>query len=260
MFGPCLLSVTLLNQLSLILPAVLVAIAIGLIAARRRAFAQLQWTEILFIPKRNVPAKVPVITNLYANLMVSVIVSILAVDFNCYPERLAKTSIYGFSLMDVGAAAFVATNGIISAEARFGTTSISGSKMQLFKKSLMSCIPVLVLGLQRLLLTKSVDYTVSVNEYGVHWNFFFTLAFTRLFATCFFIFRPRRLSTIKFALSLLLVHQLALKLGLAKYIQNDKNRGDSIIAANKDGIISLLGYVALYLIFVEIGNHIYKNR
>ena len=47
-------------------------------------------------------------------------------------------------------------------------------------KSVKSSIPLLVLGVGRLVATKSTDYQEHVTEYGTHWNFFFTLAVVKV--------------------------------------------------------------------------------
>lgn len=39
---------------------------------------------------------------------------------------------------------------------------------------------LLLLGVLRLLSTRGVDYQSHASEYGVHWNFFFTLGTLRL--------------------------------------------------------------------------------
>ena len=43
-------------------------------------------------------------------------------------------------------------------------------------KAVKSSGPLLVIGFIRLLSVKSTGYQEHVSEYGVHWNFFFTLA------------------------------------------------------------------------------------
>lgn len=47
-------------------------------------------------------------------------------------------------------------------------------------KSLMSSVPLVVLGLARLVATSATDYHEHVSEYGKHWNFFFTVAIIKV--------------------------------------------------------------------------------
>ncbi|WVZ55662.1 hypothetical protein U9M48_006295 [Paspalum notatum var. saurae] len=94
---------------------------------------------------------------------------ILAVDFKIFPRRYAKAETYGSGIMDLGVGSFVVANALVSRQAR-NITSVS------FKTALSSISPLLFLGFARIISTWGVDYQVHVGEYGVHWNFFFTLA------------------------------------------------------------------------------------
>ena len=123
--------------------------------------------------------RLPFLTNLMSTLLHQVCVAIIAVDFPLFSRRFAKTEIYGWSLMDVGVGSFVTANAGFSPESRLGT-EFGYSSMFLFKKTLLSTIPLIVLGFQRLIAVKSLDYYEHITEYGLHWNFFFTLALTKV--------------------------------------------------------------------------------
>jgi len=57
---------------------------------------------------------------------------------------------------------------------------ISVGKVSRILKSLTSTAPLWLLGFGRLLSVKGTGYHEHVTEYGVHWNFFFTLAIVRV--------------------------------------------------------------------------------
>lgn len=81
--------------------------------------------------------------------------------------------------MDVGVGSFIVANAGFSPESRLGT-QFGHKPMFLFKKTVLSTIPLIVLGFQRLIAVKSLDYYEHITEYGLHWNFFFTLALTKV--------------------------------------------------------------------------------
>jgi hypothetical protein len=67
-------------------------------------------------------------------------------------------------------------------------------------------------------------------------------------------FRPIVLSFI-----LLAVYELGLKLGLETWILSDFPR-NNLISANREGIFSLLGYMAIYYAACELGDYIKKPK
>ena len=230
--------------------------AIVLLVTYRRVIVTPRWTEILFIPKKGKDFKPIILSQLYFNLMSSSIVCILAVDFPSFPSRLAKTDIYGFSLMDMGVGSFVALNGLLSLEARI--EGKNHEKVLSLKKTMVSCIPLIILGFQRLALVKGINYHEAVTEYGVHWNFFFTLALTKLISSIYYRYLSKLISPVTFAFSMVINHQILLSAGLSKFIRNDDR--DNLFAANKEGIISLFGFIPLYIFSVEIGSRIHLKR
>lgn len=93
--------------------------------------------------------KLPFITNYRGIVIYITILSILAVDFSIFPRRFAKTKAYGVSLMDVGTGCFIFVNGIVSPEARNRQTPLT--------KSLKSAVPLVLLGLIRLITVKGMQ-------------------------------------------------------------------------------------------------------
>ncbi|KAK8578842.1 hypothetical protein V6N12_069186 [Hibiscus sabdariffa] len=167
---------------------------------------------------------------------------ILAVDFRIYPREFAKTETYGTGLMDLGVGSFVLMNAVTSRQAR----NIS-SPMSRWKAAFRSTIPLLLLGFARLVSTLSLDYQVHVGEYGVNWNFFFTLAGVSILTSIINV--PAKYSGILGA-AILVGYQSWLSNGLSVYLLSNE-RGMDIISRNKEGIFSLFGYWGMYLIGVQ---------
>lgn len=180
--------------------------------------------------------------------------AILAVDTPLFPPSLRKCNdIDCLGLMDAGSGAFVLFNAVagsrgIANNAHSGQTlAIRGYPWQTKMKRLRRAWgKPLSLAIARLVATRATGYSVPDEEYGRHWNFFFTLSFathtSRALQQCF---------TAEHAgVAVLLLHQLALlangragtEWGLAD------ERGRDIISMNKEGIVSLPGYIGLHLL------------
>ncbi|GLH06013.1 Phosphatidylinositol-glycan biosynthesis class W protein [Gryllus bimaculatus] len=183
-------------------------------------------------------------------------VSILAVDFKIFPRRFAKTETFGYSPMDAGVGLFCISNSVIVPSAilhkRIETNSCFKDALI---KTLKSCIPLVLLGGARFFTTTQVDYQLHISEYGVHWNFFLTLAACKLIS--FFISRDfgTKCSLVT-SLIVITVHEIILYKGLQKWVLSDISR-DSFLTANREGIASSLGYVALFMAGMGIGNLMY---
>lgn len=190
------------------------------------------------------------ITNVRSTINLLTAVAILAVDFRIFPRRFAKTEKYGYSLMDVGVGLFIYSNGIV-------TRHVKQSKYSIIQL-LRSTLPLLVLGFGRFFITRQIDYNVPVSEYGVHWNFFITLAVTKIFSSLIISFVPVRYIIVN-AVLLLLVHELLLQLGLATFVLSDVKRSNFLLA-NREGIVSSLGYLSLYLFSVYFGSFIHGKN
>ncbi|KAJ3700048.1 hypothetical protein LUZ61_003753 [Rhynchospora tenuis] len=185
--------------------------------------------------------------NIVSSYRVSVVVvtclCILAVDFKIFPRRYAKTETYGTSLMDLGVGSFVVVNALTSKQAR-------DSKSLNLKAALQSISPSILLGFGRLISTTGVDYQVHVGEYGVHWNFFFTLAAVSIL-TSFIQIHPKYCGLL--GVLILSGYQMVLAFGLSEYLTSSK-REPNLISQNKEGIFSIFGYWGMYLIAVYFGH------
>jgi len=90
-----------------------------------------------------------------------------------------------------------------------------------------------------------------VSEYGTHWNFFLTLALLPILQVLLHPFITH--IPISFVGSLVaLSHQIALSfLGLEQYVLNSPRT--NLFSANKEGIASLTGYMAIHLLGLSTG-------
>ncbi|KAJ6484961.1 GWT1-domain-containing protein [Mycena vulgaris] len=194
----------------------------------------------------------PALTTYRAHMMLMTILGILAVDFPVFPRSLAKCESYGVSLMDLGVGSFVFSNGIVSAipllkDRRHLTAPLFPKVWMVEKKTL----PVIALGLIRVLLVKGTEYPEHETEYGTHWNFFLTLAFLPIFQV---LLHPL-ISVVPpsiLGVGVGLFQQIALSvLGLKDYVRTAPRV--NLISANKEGIVSLPGYLSIYLLGLSLG-------
>jgi phosphatidylinositol glycan class W len=188
------------------------------------------------------------------NMMIVTCAAILAVDFKVFPRRFAKVENWGTSLMDLGVGSFVFAAGIVSARSILkgqiaGNTPSLGARL---KDSVRHSLPLLVLGLIRLYSVKGVDYAVHVTEYGVHWNFFFTLGFLPPFvALCHSAFALVP-SYALLALVIAGLYQSALAFTtLTSYIITAPRV--NLLSQNREGIFSFFGYLAIFLAGLATG-------
>eukprot|EP00096_Caligus_rogercresseyi_P009487 TRINITY_DN3235_c0_g1_i1.p1 TRINITY_DN3235_c0_g1~~TRINITY_DN3235_c0_g1_i1.p1 ORF type:complete len:512 (-),score=98.41 TRINITY_DN3235_c0_g1_i1:66-1601(-) len=186
------------------------------------------------------------------SLLLLTSLSILAVDFPVFPRRFGKTEAYGYGFMDCGVGSFVFANGLLAPEARGGIKSKGIRIWGSFKSSFY----LILIGAFRLLSVKSLNYQEHVTEYGVHWNFFFTLAAVKVASTlCLSVVSPKHSWILSLFLGLLHEGILSTSLG-ATYILDPSSPRDNIFSSNREGIMSLLGYIAIYLAAVYWGTQI----
>jgi len=186
-----------------------------------------------------------------ASTMLLTCVAILAVDFHAFPRRFAKAETFGTGLMDAGVGSIVVSTAF-AAGARGKPPSKSRTSSHW--RRILRLGALLALGVGRVLATQAVDYQSHVGEYGLHWNFFITLAALRavMFAVPSEVAASPLVSGI-LGVGVLVAHQSLLTFSaLGSYIHTEE-RGADLISANKEGIFSLPGYVALHLLGCACG-------
>jgi len=190
-------------------------------------------------------------------MLVVTCIAILAVDFRIFPRRFAKVENWGTSLMDVGVGSFVFSAGVVAARPIL-KEQLEGRSLALGTRSYQSLrhsLPLLILGFIRLYTVKGLDYAEHVTEYGVHWNFFFTLGFLPPFLA-FFQFAFQYLpSYAGLAVFLSLVYQVVLEKTDLKAFILTAPRTD-LFSQNREGIFSFFGYLAIFLIGQSTGMYI----
>ncbi|THX14616.1 GPI-anchored wall transfer protein 1 [Aureobasidium pullulans] len=201
-----------------------------------------------------VPIK-PFVTAYRGAMMIITCISILAVDFPVFPRRFAKVENWGVSLMDLGVGSFVFGAGMVYARQALKEEDEDAPKVSFANRmnsAVMHSLPMLALGFLRLWTVKGLEYQEHVTEYGVHWNFFFTLGLLPLFVT---ILQPLikyipSYSALGFAL--LIPYEMLFTYSDIGFYMFMAPR-DDFISANREGIFSFLGYLAIFIVGQGIG-------
>ncbi|KAJ3562625.1 hypothetical protein NPX13_g8498 [Xylaria arbuscula] len=196
----------------------------------------------------------PFLTTYRGSLLVLTCLAILAVDFRLFPRRFAKVETWGTSMMDLGVGSFVFSAGIVAARpllkerAENRATPLS----QRLIHSMRPSLPLLVLGIVRLISVKGLDYAEHVTEYGVHWNFFFTLGFLPPFVAISQSVLKVVPSYAALAFALGLIYQICLEFTSLKAFILTAPRTD-LLSMNREGVFSLVGYLAIFLAGQDMG-------
>ncbi|KAI7161081.1 GPI-anchored wall transfer protein 1 [Hortaea werneckii] len=198
----------------------------------------------------------PYITTYRGAMMIVTCTSILAVDFNCFPRRFAKTESFGTSLMDMGVGSFVFAAGIVAAR-QVIKEQVSGtpSFINRMKTALRHSLPLFVLGMVRLLSIKGLDYVEHVSEYGVHWNFFFTLSLLPIATAILQPLLNLVPSLGAFAFIIAMFYELFLHYvpGTMYYIILSERKEGDWLSQNREGVYSFVGYLCIFIAGMGIG-------
>ncbi|ERF70919.1 GPI-anchored wall transfer protein 1 [Endocarpon pusillum Z07020] len=246
-----------LLSLLLILPAALISsFSKPLAATRKSSVSSTKANGNVPNPSLVASSALPVqgfLTTYRGAMMVVTCIAILAVDFRVFPRRFAKVENWGTSLMDLGVGSFVFSAGVVSArsilKSRLDATKRPASSfVSRLMSSIRHSIPLLVLGLIRLYTVKELDYAEHVTEYGVHWNFFFTLAFLPPFVELADVLTTYAIPSYEMlSVLFVLVYEIVLSNTTLKQYILVSPRGPDLLSKNREGVFSFIGYLSIFL-------------
>ncbi|KAK6046347.1 GWT1 protein, partial [Cooperia oncophora] len=111
-----------------------------------------------------------------------------------------------------------------------------------------------VIGFARTIFLTALNYPQHVTEYGIHWNFFYTLAIVKIVSHIL----PKRFP-ILWAFLFAIFQQTMLTNGYQEWIIDGENQRDTLFRANVEGICSLMGYVTIYYLADSLSVFISKD-
>merc|ERR1711976_36321 len=147
----------------------------------------------------------------------------------------SKTETFGFSLMDTGVGIIVFGSG-----AAFGLSQRAKSYWSDYFQILL----LIFIGYIRMISVKSLDYHQHFSEYGVHWNFFFTLAIIN-FNKELILRAAEPVTLFSVPILLMAVYQYKLFSGLQEFIMTAKHI-HNFWQMNREGICSTVGYFSIF--------------
>ncbi|KFD57157.1 hypothetical protein M513_02042 [Trichuris suis] len=195
-----------------------------------------------------------IVSSFRSYVLLTTCICILAVDLPIFPVRFQKTESFGFSLMDVGMGMVLFANGLASNAAR--------DKKIRFGHLIKQFFVLLFLGTLRTVVLLLLQYPFEVKEYGRHWNFFFTLAMVKMIGDVIAsTFHRLYTSAIAGIITATMVETLLQRTHLQQYALVDPQyRENGLLSQNREGIISVLGCLSIFLIAADVGRLLHRYR
>jgi len=165
-------------------------------------------------------------------------VAILAVDFRSFPDEFTKSVFFGTSAMDMGIGLFVVIMGLVSRRAR------NFSDLRMLPQSV---VPLMILGVARNFFFYLSGNVQEESEYGRDLNAFYILGFTKLLGSVYSLLAKSDKQLLGLSLGLLSLHELVLQLGISDLVMEYEEKRLGFISANREGLSSLNGCAALYM-------------
>ena len=101
---------------------------------------------------------------------------------------------------------------------------------------------------------EGISYHVDPTEYGIHWNFFFSLAVVKILGPIL-IRSFRVVSPAVLSMVILVIYEFCIWRYDIAHLVFGPDRSNFLLA-NKEGIFSSIGLTSLYLIYVQLGRHL----
>lgn len=183
-------------------------------------------------------------------LMLNTCICIMGIDFPPNFPSLAKTLVFGCSFMDAGIALTIC--GTASSFHRRMSDEFEkkpftrSSTLQILKRSITRDGVLLIIALIRAIFLLVTDFDYDINEYGVHWNFFFSLCaldvsvMILIWITGDYEWKPLWLS-----FAILVIYSTSLKFFNLEDLFLSP-RTSSFFGLNYEGILSALGFPFLH--------------
>ena len=173
------------------------------------------------------------------------LIAILAVDFKIFPRFHTKSEFYGLSLMDIGVGAIVVCSGIAS--------GIKENKMNYLTNlivNLKQSLAFFLIGFVREVVTYLTNYQHHISEYGKNFNFFFVLFFVQIGTA---LLKTKRKYFAIVSIVLIITYEWLLHhFDLYNYAMN-ADRDKNFFAANREGILSIIGYTSIQIASSSLG-------
>ncbi|XP_039949725.1 GPI-anchored wall transfer protein 1-like [Bactrocera tryoni] len=166
---------------------------------------------------------------------------ILAEDFQCFPKYFQMSHGHSIGLKDALAGFYVFT---------MATVERNKNKIYGVRRTLTALV---LLWLGEYVGSKYIIYSHDENVYGEHWNIFVTLALTKCIGTFYCSVFKSRTKQLYVGGVLLILHQCALRVFSDNVVLDSDYVRDNLFSQNREGLLSLPGFVALYFISVYIG-------
>jgi len=200
--------------------------------------------------------KAAFLTDYKGGVMLMTCMAILMVDFAVFPRSNAKTEEFGLSVMDVGVGAFIVSSGLTSSFARRRQGQGQGQSQRhkargssLWTGQFFRLAAVLALGVGRTVVLRALAYHEHSSEYGNEWNFFVTLGAVWMTANTLHTIASQRATPV-IATAILVYYQWKLQADsdLTAYVFDSPRDEMSFVSSNREGIISLLGFLPMFLL------------